>query len=260
MTNAALLGMILLTSGFAQAQEFEVATIKPTAPDWNGGRYMRMKSANQFEAKNYTLKVLLSAAYNLSAPEILGGPDWVDSDRYDILGKTPGDARPTPDQQMAMLRKLIADRFDLAFHGERRETSIYSLTVAKNGPKLTESKAPPDTPAERRPLLAFVISPQGARMPGRDASMAELATVLQRSIDHPVVDQTGLSGRYDFDLEFLPDDTQFNGALRDVIKPEVAYRYDLFAALQQQLGMKLEAKKGPVEALVIDRARRPSEN
>ena len=72
--------------------------------------------------------------------------------------------------------------------------------------------------------------------------------------------KTGLSGRYDFDLEFLPDDTQFNGALRDVIKPEVAYRYDLFAALQQQLGMKLEAKKGPVEALVIDRARRPSEN
>ena len=187
MTNASLLGMILLTSGFAQAQEFEVATIKPTAPDWNGGRYMRMKSANQFEAKNYTLKVLLSVAYNLSAPEILGGPDWVDSDRYDILGKTPGDARPTPDQQMAMLRKLIADQFDLAFHRERRETSIYSLTVAKNGPKLTESKAPPDTPAERRPLLAFVISPQGARMPGRDASMAELATVLQRSIDHPVV-------------------------------------------------------------------------
>ena len=129
MTNASLLGMILLTSGFAQAQEFEVATIKPTAPDWNGGRYMRMKSANQFEAKNYTLKVLLSVAYNLSAPEILGGPDWVDSDRYDILGKTPGDARPTPDQQMAMLRKLIADQFDLAFHRERRETSIYSLTV-----------------------------------------------------------------------------------------------------------------------------------
>jgi len=181
-----------------------------------------MKSANQFEAKNYTLKVLLSAAYNLSAPEILGGPDWVDSDRYDILGKTPGDARPTPDQQMAMLRKLIADRFDLAFHGERRETSIYSLTVAKNGPKLTESKAPPDTPAERRPLLRIRYFAARRRMPGRDASMAELATVLQRSIDHPVVDQTGLSGRYDFDLEFLPDDTQFNGALRDVIKPEAA--------------------------------------
>src|SRR5215471_6988256 len=161
---------------------------------------------------------------------------------------------------MAMLRKLIADQFDLAFHRERRETSIYTLTVAKNGPKLTESKAPPDTPTERRPLLRIRYFAARRRMPGRDASMAELATVLQRSIDHPVVDQTGLSGRYDFDLEFLPDDTQFNGALRDVIKPEVAYRYDLFAALQQQLGMKLEAKKGPVEAFVIDSAPPTTEN
>src|SRR5690242_15016562 len=83
IAKAALLALAL-TSPLAQAQEFEVATIKPTAPDWNAGRYMRMKSANQFEAKNYTLKVLASVAYNLSAPQILGGPDWVDSDRYDI--------------------------------------------------------------------------------------------------------------------------------------------------------------------------------
>jgi len=98
MAKAALLAMVVVTRGLAHAEEFEVATITPTAPDWNAGRYMRMKSANQFEAKNYTLRVLLSAAYNLSAPGILGGPGWVDSDRYDILAENSGgraaDSRP----------------------------------------------------------------------------------------------------------------------------------------------------------------------
>src|ERR1700689_4952400 len=93
---------------------FEVATIKPTTLDWpSGGRYIRMQTAHQFVARNYTLRVILAAAYNLTPRAVSGGPEWVDSDRYDILAEAPGQVRPTMDEQMAMLRKLLSERFNL---------------------------------------------------------------------------------------------------------------------------------------------------
>jgi uncharacterized protein (TIGR03435 family) len=98
---------------------FEVATIKPTPPEWTG-RFFRMQSANQFVARGYQLRVLIAAAYNLNPKAVSGGPAWIDSDRYDLVAGTPGEARPTLDQQMAMLRKLLADRFNLAFIAKRR--------------------------------------------------------------------------------------------------------------------------------------------
>ena len=117
----------------------------------------------------------------------------------------------------------------------------------------------PDASPEGPPPLIFVVSPQLTRLPGRSATMAELASVMQRAaLDHPVVDRTGLSGRYDFDLEFAPDETQFGGAFaRPTDDPT---RLDLSAAMQQQLGLRLEATKGPVDVLVVDDAERPSEN
>jgi len=236
---------------------FEVAMIKPTGPDARG-RFIRMQSANQFVAKNHSVKTLVAAAYNLS-PRTISGPAWIDSDRFDILAKTPGAVRPNLDEQMSMLRKLLTDRFKLTFHRERKELSIYALSVARNGSKLKESTASPDASPEGPPPLVFVLSPQGASLPGRNATMAELASVLQRAaLDRPVVDRTGLSGRFDFNLEWMPDDTQFGGQgpweNHEAIKP------DLFAALQQQLGLKLEATRGPVEVLVIDQVGRPTEN
>src|SRR5215472_5257264 len=92
---------------------FEVATIKPTPPDWTGGRFIRMQAAQQFVARNHGLNTLIAAAYNLSPQLISGGPKWVVDDHYDILAKTPGDIRPNQDEQMAMLRSLLADRFQL---------------------------------------------------------------------------------------------------------------------------------------------------
>src|SRR5947208_6375248 len=150
-----------------------------------------------------------------------------------------------------MLRKLLTERFKLTFHRERKELSIYALTIAKNGSRLKESTASADAAPEGPPPLVFVLSPQGASLPGRHATLAELASVLQRAaLDRPVVDRTGLSARFDFDLEWMPDETQFGGqgpwANQEAAKPV------LFAALQQQLGLKLEATKGPVEVLVID--------
>jgi uncharacterized protein (TIGR03435 family) len=240
---------------FAQpaAPGFEVATIKPTAPGAQG-RWIRMLSGHEFEAKNHALKTLLAAAYNVSPRAISGGPSWVDADHYDILAKTPGEARPNLNEQMAMLRELLSERFHLSFHREQKDLQIFALTVAKSGSQLKDPAITSDMP----PLL-FVVMPQLIRLPGRNATMAELASVMQRAaLDHPVLDRTGLTGRYDFDLEFTPDETVFGGTLGrgadDAAKP------GLFAALQQQLGLRLEATRGPVEMLIIDRVERPSAN
>jgi uncharacterized protein (TIGR03435 family) len=160
---------------------------------------------------------------------------------------------------MSMLRKLLADRFKLTFHREQKEFSIYALTVAKNGSRLKESTLDLDATPEGPPLLAFVIAPDTVRLPARSVTMPELASVFQRAaLDRPVVDNTGLFGRYDFDLEWTPDESQFTGlglkGTPDSTKP------DLFTAIQQQLGLRLEATKGPIDTLVIEQAERPSAN
>jgi uncharacterized protein (TIGR03435 family) len=260
--------LLMLLAILAQAQSrpnfeaFEVATIKPAAPDdAKGGRYIRMQSAHRFQAKNYTVKGLIAAAYNLNPRAVSGGPQWNESDVFEIIGATPGDQRPTYDDQMTMLRKLLADRFHLTLHREKKDFSIYDLTVAKDGPKLKPSAAPPD---ESPNLTSTVYSAASGGidhilLPARNATMAQFAAILQRAIlDRPVVDHTGLTTRYDFDLEWTPDESQFGGQLPpgppDTPKP------GLFAALQQQLGLKMEASRGPVDILVIDRLDRPSEN
>jgi uncharacterized protein (TIGR03435 family) len=234
---------------------FEVATIKPTDPDFKAGRFITMQGTNRFVEKNYTLKLLIAAAYDLNPRTISGGPGWIESDHYDILAVTPGEVRPTHDQQMSMLRRLLNDRFSLTFHREEKVFSIYALEVLKNGPKLKESAAAPDDP----PALISTVYPQRILLPAKNATMGEFASLLQRAIvDRPVVDRTGLSGRYDFDLEWVPDETQFGGAFPPA--PPDAQAAPLFSAIQEQLGLKLEATKGPVSALVVDKADRPTPN
>src|SRR6201995_421627 len=226
---------------------FEVATVKPVDPDPTGGRYIKMQGTNRFVEKAYTLMLLIAAADDLNPKTISGGPPWMGSDHYDILAVTPGAVQPTHDEQMSMLRNLLTDRFKLTFHREQKDFSIYELEVAKNGPKLKASTAPPDDP----PALISTVYPQRIVMPARNAAMSDLARLMQRAIlDRPVVDKTGLTGRYDFDLEWAPDETQFGGEVP--VAPADAPSLPLFAAMQQQLGLKLEATKGPVAALVVD--------
>lgn len=234
---------------------FEMATIKPVDPDAKAGRYIIMQGNNRFVEKAYTLKLLIAAAYDLNPRTISGGPGWIESDHYDILAVTPGEIRPSHDEQMSMLRNLLADRFKLTFHREQKVFSIYELTVAKSGPKLKPSTAAPDDP----PALISTVYPQRIVMPARNATMSDLARLMQRAIlDRPVVDKTGLSGRYDFDLEWAPDETQFGGEVP--VAPADAPSPPLFSAIQQQLGLRLEATRGPVAALVVDKAERPSAN
>jgi uncharacterized protein (TIGR03435 family) len=241
---------------------FEVATVKPTPPDdYRGARLFKMPSAHQFIAKNYPLRMLIALAFNLPLRAISSGPDWIDSDHYDIVAATPGEAKPTLDEQMSMLQKLLADRFNLTFHREKKEFSIYAITIANNGPKLKQSTAP----ADEAPALISTVYPAASGgidrvvMPGHNATVAQFASVLQRVVlDRPVVDQTGLSGKYDFELEWTPDETQFGGTLPQ--GPPDTDRPGLFAAVQQQLGLRLEATRGPIDTMVINRVEKPTEN
>jgi len=240
----------------SKAPGFEVATIKPTSPD-ERARYMRMQSAHQFLAKGYTLRFLVAAAYNLPPRAISGGADWIDFERYDILAATPGETRPNLDEQLAMLRNLLDERFKLAFHTEPKELPVYVLTVARSGIKLKESTAPQD---QQPALISTVYPAERIFLPARNATMTQFASMLQRGVlDRPVVDKTDLSARYDFDLEWTPDDTQFGGNLPPV-PPQNAVKPDLFAALQQQLGLRLDSSRAEIDAIVIESVQKPTEN
>lgn len=234
---------------------FEVATVKPVESTPKSARYIVMDGLHRFVEKDYTLKLLIAAAYNLNPKAVSGGPSWIESDHYDILALTPGETQPSHDQQMAMLRTLLADRFKLAFHHEPKVFSLYALEIAKGGSKLKPSTAP----ATEQPALISTVYPQRILMPARNASMADFVSVLQRAIlDRPVVDKTGLTGRYDFNLEWAPDESQFGGDLSPA--PSDPSVPPFFTALQQQLGLRLEATRGPIETIVVNHAERPSAN
>jgi uncharacterized protein (TIGR03435 family) len=238
------------------APAFDVATIKPTAPDAKAGRYITMQGTNRFVAKHYTLKLLIAAAYNLSPKVISGGPGWSESDHFDILALTPGETRPSQLEQMAMLRALLSERFKLSFHREEKEFSIYALEVAKGGSKLKESTAAASDPPQ---LISTVYPPARIHLPAKNATMSDFTSLLQRALlDRPVVDRTGLTGRYDFDLDWAPDETQFGGEVP--VAPVDAQAPPFFTAIEQQLGLRLEATRGMVQALMIDHAEPPVAN
>lgn len=153
---------------------------------------------------------------------------------------------------MAMLRGLLVERFKLKFHREPNVMSMYLLTVAAGGPKLKASALP----ADAQPQTISTVYPQKIVMPARNASMGDFVAVMQRAIlDRPVVDKTGLTGRYDFDLEWAPDETQFGGEISAA--KEDAPSPPLFVAVREQMGLKLEATKGLVDMFVVDGLERP---
>jgi uncharacterized protein (TIGR03435 family) len=246
----------ILAQPVATVPVFEVSTIKPASPDANS-RSFRFVGARRFTANNHTLKENIGFAYNLTPGLVSGGPVWADSDRYDIVGETPGESRPANEQIQSMFRTLLADRFKLTFHREQKELSIYNLVVGKSGPKIKESTAGPD---KEPSLLIHGSPPGGAVLPARNGTMAMFASLLQRVVmDRPVVDKTGLIGRYDFDLEFAVDGTRLGGADRPPGGADSEIKPDIFTAIQK-LGLRLESTKARVEVLVIDHAERPDGN
>ncbi len=236
--------------------KFEVAAIKPTNPTTTE-HYLRV-NGRHFMTKHWSPFSLLMYAYGLHPRQIVGGPAWIETNFYDINAEAEGEGQPNDEQWEIMVRKLMADRFKLTFHREKRELSVYAIEVGKTGPKLTKSAGTPNG------FASTSIRFDGATpvLPATNATIADLADFLQAVVmDRPVVDETGLRGRYDFTLKWTPDQFQFGGAGGQTTPPaDDAEAPDLFTAVQQQLGLKLESTKAPVEVLVIDHIERPSEN
>jgi bla regulator protein BlaR1 len=208
--------------------------------------------------KNVTLRLLIEMAWDLRDHQFIGAQGWLDTEHFDILAKPETEIPRTPEGrelQQRMIQTLVAERFGLVFHRETKEMPVYALVPAKNGPKLATSA--PDTQASS-------LMNRG-KLECKRTKTSVLAKMLASTLGRSVVDQTGLTGDYDFTMEWVPDMGESMGpkGLPEGPPKEAPQAPDgpsLFTAIQEQLGLKLESQKGPVEMFVIDRAARPSEN
>jgi uncharacterized protein (TIGR03435 family) len=240
---------------------FEVATIKPANPLAPGKDFSF--EGRIFFARNYNVEDLLALGYGLHAKQIANEPPWFATALYDIDGIPDVAGRPNLQQRFHMIQKLLADRFHLVFHYEKRELPIYAITVAKDGPKLQPSDADPDDPGR------FQWQHYLANLRVTNMTIADFTVFFQKTVtDKPLVDRTGLAGRYDFTLIWTPGENEFpqfrrtggfNPAPNDGLDSAKAPP-NLYKAFQEQLGLKLTPTKGPVDIMVIDHAEKPSPN
>jgi len=233
---------------------FEVATIKPSAPDTQG-KLFRVQG-DRFATINTSPADLIKAAYNVQDKQIIGAPAWVFTDHYDIAAQPDIPGAPNQAQLNLMIQKLLADRFQLKFHKDQKELSAYVLTVAKSGPKLKKSEGDPNGLGGRffTGLGSLTVT---------NSTLADFCDLMQAVVlDRPVVDHTNLSGKWDFLLKWTPDESQFGGMGIKVPPPTDAADAPppLFTAIQEQIGLKLEAGKAQVPVLVIDHAEKPGAN
>lgn len=232
--------------------EIEVATIKPVKEpnpnnmhDTTEGRRLLMRYT--------TLRDLMMMAYEVDPRQILGGPAWVATDEYDIDAVAVEGVQANQSEE-AMLKELMADRFQLKVHQEQRVMAVYVLEVTKGGPKLTAAQAdrPENSGCEHIGVCSF-----------HNRTLANFSRFMQFVVlDKPVVDKTGIEGTFDFELKWTPDESQFRGMGIRVPPPSDSTTVlpGLFTAIQEQLGLKLEPQKIPCDVLVIDHVERPSEN
>jgi uncharacterized protein (TIGR03435 family) len=233
---------------------FEVAAVKLRQP----GRLITMiggaPSGSRLTLEAMSLSDLVSWAYNVKPWQVAGGPLWsgvqvdrttLDSAtrRFDISAKAEGDSARSPEEFRQMMQALLADRFQLTLHRESRDTPVYVLVTEKQGPKLSES------PLDAKGILRMN---GGGKIAGSGATMAQLASWFSKAngVERPVIDQTGLTGRYDFTLEWS----------NPLASAENSTAPSIFTAMPEQLGLKLEPRRAPVEFIVIVRAEMPSEN
>jgi bla regulator protein blaR1 len=251
--------MALLIEG-AHAQqstaplEFDAASVKPSNPNSTSGTVVSATSGGRLHVVNATLKDLLETAYDVRSFQIEGGPKWADAARFDV-DATPdanaeGGALPAGWTNVRVeVQALLKDRFQLQLHRETKIGTVFSLAIAKGGFKPGNLSATQGTHKG--------INASAGSMLGEAASMTDLANKLSRVLGRPVVNNTGLEGNYDFKVEWAPD----SGASTPDGQPvETSAGPSLFTALQEQLGLRLDATKGPVDVLIIDGVERPSAN
>jgi uncharacterized protein (TIGR03435 family) len=232
---------------------FDVATINPSGGTSIKGLTLQ---GRHLVVNNGSLNDLVTFAYSVQVKQVVNGPGWMDSDRYDIdaIPDLPG--TPNMEQARNMVRKLLADRFKLTLHHEKRDLSAYVLTAGKTGQKLTPTQLKGNLPG-------FYATPGtgGLTMHLVNGTMSDFTSFLQMLVlDKPVVDQTAITGRFDCNVTFTPDQTQFNGNAPKLPAADVPDAPDLFTAIQQQLGLKLAAEKTAVDVIAIDHVEKPSPN
>jgi len=316
-------GLLILASALAFGQsadsklEFEVATIKPSPPPSPAHFMIGIRGGpgtpdpGQLSYNGFPLRFFITNAYDVK-PYQVTGPAWIDSERFDMVAKVPTGA--TKEQVRVMLQNLLADRFGLKLHHDSKDSQVYELVVDKSGPKFKPSESQADPPAPKpddaapppppgppkldkngipnldRPgmMMLMTIGPSGprAKLVGKGQTLAELANNLGNQVNRPVVDKTGLAGKYDFNIEFafepgsggpaglpplpFPPPGAVGGAgggpaggpsPAPVESPSAESAPTIFTAVREQLGLKLDPKKAPLDILVIDQVNKtPTEN
>ena len=260
-------------------QKFEVASVKPNKSG-DGPTRIALQPGGRISAENMSLRNLIRFAFQVQDFQLAGGPDWIEKERYDILGKAEHDIVPgqpgTTGPGQLMLRSLLAERFKLAIHQEKRELPAYALLLARSdgrlGPQLSSSSVdcaklaaergrggpPPPLPAADRPPCGMRVSP--GMIVGGGFPLSQLVTSLSQFVRRTVVDRTGLKGNFDIELKWTPDQMPSGtpppgGPPLPAIDPNGP---SIFTALQEQLGLKLESTKDAIDVLVIDHIELPS--
>jgi uncharacterized protein (TIGR03435 family) len=223
---------------------WEVATIRPSDPDDKNQSFD--VRGRHIVIENQPVEMMLLVGYGVQKSQIVGAPEWVRTERFTVDGVPDVDGEPTLEQFQSLVRKLLAERFAMKLHHEQREMPVYALTVAKGGTKMARSTGDPNGhPRENGGggnIRSFKFT---------NTSMPDLALLLLVEVDRPVVDHTGVQGRYDFQLKFSKDDA-------NTTDPNAPPR--IFTAIQEQVGLKLEPTRAPADVLVIDKIERPSAN
>ena len=236
----------LLASVAAAQTEFEVASIRPHPGVINYSS--NFLTGGMYRGVAITLTDLVEDAYGLQRYQVANAPGWASSEHFDVEGRAGGDGRLEWDRARPMLQALLADRFKLKVHRESREVPAYDLVIAKGGPKLKEN----NDPNVQHPGSATYGDASGMHVKATKAPLSRLLPQLSINLyGRPVIDKTGLTGNYDYTLNWARDNTP---AASDGNVPGV------FTAIQEQLGLKLEPSKTTVEMVVIDSAERPTGN
>ncbi len=230
--------------------QFAAVSIKPNRSD-NQGINNRF-GPEVFNYTNVTLRLFIENIYGVKDYQLLGGPEWMNTEKWDIVARTDG--QTDWQQKYEMAKTLLADRFQLQFHRETREMPVYSLVALKDGPRFQEPKS--DDVGGLRVSSGLLI--------GHKWDISTFANLLSSQLNLPIVDKAGLKGIYDFELKWspVPNEGNFTPNANDggVASPADPSGPMIFTALQEQLGLKLESARGPVEVLVIDSVGRPTEN
>jgi uncharacterized protein (TIGR03435 family) len=258
---AAIIGTMALSPAVGQEKParltFDVAAIRRTDPGVRDGQIKAMPGGNGYLARNVPVKLMISLMYKVPMRQIKGAPDWLATDGYDVQAKT--DHASNVDDLHVMFQNLLADRFNLKFHKEIKDGPVYALMVDKSGSKMTVDESKQD-------FSIPMNDNQDGITVGKRVNMEYFCWWLGRVLhqdDRPVIDRTGLTQNYDFTLSFapvLPPNVSRDDAASGLPTPGPLDRPSIFDALKQQLGLKLEAQKGPVGYYVIDHVERPSDN